>query len=48
MNFTFHRIPVESRKKILLMGTKQVHPAHGMDFPVEIMQKENSDLEGSK
>lgn len=31
---------VESWKKILPMGIKQVHPAHGPDFPVEVMQQE--------
>jgi glyoxylase-like metal-dependent hydrolase (beta-lactamase superfamily II) len=31
---------VQSWKKILPMGIKQVHPAHGMNFPVEVMQKE--------
>ena len=31
---------VESWKKILPMGIKRVYPAHGMDFPVEVMQKE--------
>ncbi len=31
---------VQSWKKILPMGIKRIYPAHGMDFPVEIMQKE--------
>jgi hydroxyacylglutathione hydrolase len=31
---------VESWKKILPMGIKSIYPAHGMDFPVEVMQKE--------
>ena len=31
---------VQSWRKILPMGIKRVHPAHGMDFPVEVMQKE--------
>jgi glyoxylase-like metal-dependent hydrolase (beta-lactamase superfamily II) len=31
---------VQSWKKILPMGIKRVYPAHGMDFPVEVMQKE--------
>ena len=31
---------VESWKKILPMGIKKVHPAHGMAFDVSIMQKE--------
>ena len=39
---------VASWKKILPMGIKQIYPAHGMDFPVEIMQKEISNFEGSK
>jgi glyoxylase-like metal-dependent hydrolase (beta-lactamase superfamily II) len=34
------KLVVESWKKILPMGIKQVYPAHGMDFPVEVMQKE--------
>jgi hydroxyacylglutathione hydrolase len=31
---------VQSWKNILPMGIKRVHPAHGMDFPVEVMQQE--------
>ena len=31
---------VESWKKILPMGVKRVYPAHGMDFPVDVMHKE--------
>jgi hydroxyacylglutathione hydrolase len=31
---------VESWKKILPMGIKRVYPAHGMDFPVEVMKQE--------
>ncbi len=31
---------VESWKKILPLGIKRIYPAHGMDFPVEIIQKE--------
>jgi hydroxyacylglutathione hydrolase len=31
---------VQSWKNILPMGIKRIHPAHGMDFPVEVMQKE--------
>ena len=34
------RMVVESWKKILPMGIKRIYPAHGMDFPVEIIQKE--------
>jgi len=30
------------------MGIKQLHPAHGMDFLVESVQKEISNFEGSK
>jgi glyoxylase-like metal-dependent hydrolase (beta-lactamase superfamily II) len=39
---------VESWKKILPMGIKRIYPAHGMDFPVEVMQKEISNFRGSK
>ena len=39
---------VESWKKILPMGIKRVYPAHGLDFPVEIMQKEISNFTSSK
>lgn len=31
---------VESWKKILPLGIKRVYPAHGMDFNIEVMQKE--------
>lgn len=31
---------VDSWKKILPMGIKRIHPAHGLDFPVEVIQKE--------
>lgn len=31
---------VQSWKKILPMGITRIYPAHGMDFPVEVMQKE--------
>jgi hydroxyacylglutathione hydrolase len=31
---------VESWRKILPMGIKRIYPAHGMDFPVEAMQRE--------
>ena len=34
------KLVVESWKKILPMGIKRVYPAHGLDFPVEVMQKE--------
>lgn len=34
------RMVVDSWKKILPMGIKRVYPAHGLDFPVEVMQKE--------
>jgi glyoxylase-like metal-dependent hydrolase (beta-lactamase superfamily II) len=34
------QLVVESWKKILPMGIKRVYPAHGMDFPVEVMYKE--------
>ncbi len=35
---------VQSWKKILPMGIKRVHPAHGREFPVEVMQKEISNF----
>ena len=31
---------VESWRKILPLGIKRIHPAHGMDFAVDIIQKE--------
>lgn len=31
---------VQSWKKILPRGIRRIYPAHGMDFPVEIIQKE--------
>ena len=31
---------VESWKKILPLGIKRIYPAHGMDFDVDVMQKE--------
>lgn len=34
------RMVVESWKKILPLGIKRVYPAHGGDFPVEVMHKE--------
>ncbi len=39
---------VESWKKILPLGIKRVYPAHGRDFPVEVIQKEISNFESSK
>jgi glyoxylase-like metal-dependent hydrolase (beta-lactamase superfamily II) len=36
---------VQSWKKILPMGIQRVHPAHGMDFPVDVMQKEVADFD---
>lgn len=39
---------VESWKKILPMGIKRVYPAHGMDFPAEVMQKEVADFDRLK
>ncbi len=57
MNFTFHRIPVGicncyllrgERTVLIDAGAKRIDPAHGMDFPVEVMQKEISDLKYSK
>ena len=38
----------DSWKKIMSAGAKRIYPAHGMDFPVEIMQKEIANLAGSK
>jgi len=37
---------VQSWRKILPMGIKRVYPAHGMDFPVEVMQKEIANFKG--
>lgn len=34
------RLVVESWRKILPMGIKRVYPAHGLDFPVEVMRRE--------
>jgi len=42
------RMAVESWKKIMTLGIKRIYPAHGMDFPVEIMQKEIADFEASR
>ncbi len=39
---------VESWKKILPQGIKRIYPAHGLDFPVEVMQKEIAGFTGSK
>ena len=39
------RMVVGSWKKILPLGIKQVYPAHGMDFPVEVMHREIKDFE---
>ncbi|MEP0806104.1 MAG: MBL fold metallo-hydrolase [Chloroflexota bacterium] len=36
---------VESWKKILPMGIKRIYPAHGMDFPVEVMHREIADFD---
>lgn len=36
----------QSWKKILPMGIRRVYPAHGMDFPVEVMQKEIANFKG--
>ena len=33
---------VQNWKKILPMGIKRVYPAHGMDFPVEVIEQEIS------
>lgn len=34
------RMVVESWRKILPLGVKRVYPAHGLDFAVEVMQRE--------
>jgi glyoxylase-like metal-dependent hydrolase (beta-lactamase superfamily II) len=34
------KMVVDGWRKILPMGVKRVYPAHGADFPVEVMQKE--------
>lgn len=34
------KLLVESWKKILALGVKRVYPAHGRDFPAEVMYKE--------
>jgi glyoxylase-like metal-dependent hydrolase (beta-lactamase superfamily II) len=34
------RMVVESWRKILPMGIQRIYPAHGMEFPVEIMHRE--------
>lgn len=39
---------VESWKKILPMGIKRIYPAHGMDFHVDVMQKEIADFGKAK
>jgi glyoxylase-like metal-dependent hydrolase (beta-lactamase superfamily II) len=39
---------VESWKKILPLGIKRVYPAHGMDFSVEVMQKEIAEFKGAR
>ncbi|MEP7133564.1 MAG: MBL fold metallo-hydrolase [Chloroflexota bacterium] len=31
---------VQSWKKLIRMGAKRVYPAHGLDFPIEVIQKE--------
>lgn len=37
-----------SWKKIFAAGAKRVYPAHGSDFPIEIMQKEISNFASSR
>ena len=39
---------VQSWKKILPLGIKQVYPAHGMDFPVSIMHNEIKNFESAQ
>lgn len=36
---------VESWKKLISLGAKRVYPAHGPDFPIEVIQKEISCFE---
>ena len=31
---------VQSWKRLIRMGAKRVYPAHGADFPIEIIQRE--------
>ncbi len=38
---------VKSWKKILPLGIKRVYPAHGPDFPVEVMEQEISNFDRS-
>jgi len=35
---------VETWKRIIPMGIKRVYPAHGLDFPVEVLQKEIAEI----
>ena len=37
---------VESWKKILPMGIKRIYPAHGMDFDVDVINKEIANFKG--
>lgn len=39
---------VDSWKKILPMGIRRVYPAHGKDFPVEVMQNEIKAFEANQ
>ena len=39
MTFSFHRIPV-GIDICFLLRVKRVYPAHGMDFPAEVIEKE--------
>jgi glyoxylase-like metal-dependent hydrolase (beta-lactamase superfamily II) len=39
---------VESWEKIFAAGAKRIYPAHGMDFPVEVMQKEILNFKDTK
>ncbi len=39
---------IQSWKKILKMGVKRVYPAHGMDFPVNVIEKEIAEFEERK
>ena len=39
---------IQSWKKILKMGIKGIYPAHGMDFPADVIEKEIAAFEARK
>ena len=39
---------IQSWKKILKMGIKRIYPAHGMDFPADVIEKEIAAFEVKK